>query len=62
MLDYSLIPPINLLNSVNFFGELTEFIGLTDICQAKLSDLHNCKLDDLRAGFEIAEEYWSGHG
>jgi hypothetical protein len=23
---------------------------------------HNCELDDLRAGFEIAEGYWSGHG
>ena len=23
---------------------------------------HDCKLDDLRTGFEIAEGYWSGHG
>ena len=23
---------------------------------------HNCKLDDLRASFEIAEGHWSGHG
>jgi hypothetical protein len=23
---------------------------------------HNCKLDDLRAGFEIAERYSIGHG
>ena len=23
---------------------------------------HNCKLDDLRAGFEIAERYRIGHG
>ena len=23
---------------------------------------HDCKLDDLRAGFEIVEGYWSGHG
>ena len=23
---------------------------------------HYRKLDDLRAGFEIAEGYWSGHG
>jgi hypothetical protein len=23
---------------------------------------HNCKLDDLRAGFEIAEGYKIGHG
>ena len=22
---------------------------------------NNCKLDDLRAGFEIAEGYWLGH-
>ena len=22
---------------------------------------HNCKLDDLRAGFEIAEGYWFGN-
>jgi len=29
MVDCSLIPPIHLLNSVNFFGELTKFIGLT---------------------------------
>ena len=23
---------------------------------------HNCRLDDLRAGFEIAEGYWIRHG
>jgi len=23
---------------------------------------HNCKLDDLGAGFEIAERYWIRHG
>ena len=23
---------------------------------------HNCKLDDLRAGFEITERYWFRHG
>ena len=23
---------------------------------------HNCKLDDLRTGFEIAKGYWIGHG
>ena len=62
MVDYSLIPPINLLNAVNFFGELTRFIGLTGIFLAKKSGLHDCELDDLGTDFEIAEGYWIRHG
>ena len=23
---------------------------------------HNCKLDDVRAGFKLAKAYWIGHG